>query len=55
MQTQENRVDYYISIYKGKFMSFPRGNSAKRIIKPSTSNKTIHYHSDGSGRDNYVV
>lgn len=35
----------------GGFHSF----KLKRAFKPSSSHKTLHYISDGSGRDNYVL
>ena len=36
-------------------MNFSKSYTGRRVIKPSTSNKTTHYHSDGSGRDKYIM
>lgn len=36
-------------------MNFSKGILGKRVIKPSTSDKKTHYHSDGSGRDKYIM
>jgi len=29
--------------------------SAPRVLKPTLNGKVIHYHSDGTGRDNYIT
>jgi len=44
---------YSVHPVSGRY--FNTSHVKPRIIKPSSDRKTIHYTSDGSGRDNYII